>query len=289
MTSIIFGINGQDGFYLQQLLKKKHCDIIGISRNDGIDISNFSDVSKLIEQTKPDYVFHLAADSTTKHELLWMNYATIVTGTINILEAVKSFSPDSKIFIPGSGLQFKNDGYPINETNSFEARDAYSMCRIQAVYAARYYRTLGIKTYVGYLFNHDSPLRAERHISKKIAGAAKRIAAGSNEQLEIGNIHAIKEYGFAGDIVKAIWTLVNQDKIKEAVIGSGKGYSIEEWLHQCFSIVGANWKDHVVPNKEFVPDYEQLVSDPSLLFSLGWKPETSFEKLALMMMQPYKK
>ena len=220
---------------------------------------------------------------------MWENYQTIVTGTLNILEAVKTISPSTKIFIAGSGLQFKNEGRPISETNVFEARDAYSMNRIQSVYAVRYYRSLGIKTYIGYLFNHDSPLRTERHMSKKITEALKRIAAGSKEKLEIGNIHAIKEYSFAGDIVNAIWTLVNQDNVHEVVIGSGKGYSIEDWLQQCFSIVGLNWKDHVVLKKDFVSDYEKLVSDPSLLFSLGWKPETTFEQLASMMMQPYTK
>lgn len=285
MRAIVFGINGQDGFYLKELLQKENCNVIGISRNEGIDISNFDDVSKLIDQTKPDYIFHLAANSSTKHELLWTNYSTIVSGTINILEAVKNSSPNTKVFIAGSGLQFKNEGKPINENTVFEARDAYSMCRIQSVYSARYYRTLGIKTYVGYLFNHDSPLRTKRHMSKKIAETAKRIATGSGEQLEIGDIYAIKEYSFAGDIVKAIWTLVNQDKIFEVVVGSGKGYSIEEWLNECFSIAGVNWRHHVVPNKNFVPDYNKLVSDPSLLFSLGWKPEISFKELALMMMQ----
>jgi GDPmannose 4,6-dehydratase len=288
MTAIIFGINGQDGFYLKQLLQNENCDVIGVSRDEGMDVSNFDDVSKLIVQKKPDYIFHLAADSSTKHELLWTNYATIVTGTINIFEAVKNSSPSTKVFIAGSGLQFKNEGKPINETNAFEARDAYSMCRIQSVYAARYYRTLGVKAYVGYFFNHDSPLRTERHMSKKIAEAAKRIAAGNMEYLEIGDIQAIKEYSFAGDIVKAIWTLVNQQKVFEVVIGSGKGYSIEAWLNECFSIAGINWKDHVIPNKNFVPDYNKLVSDPSLLFSLGWKPETSFKELALMMMQSTK-
>lgn len=285
MTAIIFGINGQDGYYLQQLLQRENCGVIGISRNSGTDISNFNAISALIEETKPDYVFHLAAESSTKHELLWSNYQTIVTGTINILEAVKNSSPNSRVFIAGSGLQFINDANPINESNSFEARDAYSMCRIQSVYASRYYRTLGVKSYVGYLFNHDSPLRTERHMSKKIAEAAKRIASGSEEKLEIGDIHAVKEYSFAGDIVKAIWTLVNQEKVFEVVIGSGKGKSIEEWLYECFSNVGLNWKDHVVPNKRFVSDYRKLVSDPSLLLSLGWRPKTSFKELALMMMQ----
>jgi GDPmannose 4,6-dehydratase len=109
-----------------------------------------------------------------------------------------------------------------------------------------------------------------------------RQATTSNWRSEI---HAIKEYSFAGDIVKAMWTLVNQDEIFEVAIGSGDGHSIEEWLNECFSMAGVSWNDHVVPNKNFVSDYNKLVSDPSLLFSLGWKPEVSFKELALMMMQ----
>ena len=158
------------------------------------------------------------------------------------------------------------------------------MCRIASAYAARYFRTLGLKVYVGYLFNHDSPLRTEKHITKKIAEAAKRIANGSSERLEIGDISVIKEYGFAGDIVKGIWTLVNQDKIFEANISTGKGYSIEKWLDECFSIINMKWEDHVIIKKDFVAEFRQLVSDPSMIFSLGWKPETSFKQLAKMMM-----
>ena len=142
-----------------------------------------------------------------------------------------------------------------------------------------------MKTYVGYFFNHDSPLRTERHMTKKIAEAAKRIGAGSNEKLEIGDVDAIKEYTYAGDIVKGIWTLVNQDEIAEANISSGNGYSIKDWLVQCFSIISKDWKNYVITNPDFESQYRQLVSDPSRIFSLGWKPEVSFEELANMMMK----
>ena len=122
-------------------------------------------------------------------------------------------------------------------------------------------------------------------MSKKISEAAKRIAAGSDEKLAIGDIGAIKEWTFAGDIVKAVWMLVNQETITEAIIGSGKGYSLEDWLQRCFSLVGKDWRDHVVKTEGFAGAYQQLVSDPSLLFSIGWEPETSFEELARMMMK----
>lgn len=288
MKAIIFGAAGQDGHYLSALLKEKGYEVVGISRQGGsqqVDISDLNSVTALIKQYKPEYIFHLAANSTTSHDAMFENHATIATGTLNILEVVKFNSPQTKVFIAGSGLQFRNENKPIKETDPFEARDPYSISRIQSVYAARYFRSIGIKTYVGYFFNHDSPLRTGRHMTKKIAEAAKRIAGGSNEKLMIGDIDAVKEYTYAGDVVNGIWTLVNQDEITEANISSGKGYSIRDWLQQCFSIVNKNWQDHVTINPDFIPAYQQLVSDPTRIFSLGWKPNVSFEELSHMMMQ----
>jgi GDPmannose 4,6-dehydratase len=287
MKTIIFGFSGQDGNYLSALLKEKGYEIIGVSRSDNnnTDIANINSVADLVKSHKPEFVFHLAANSTTSHDAMFENHATIATGTLNILEAVKLYSPETKVFISGSGLQFRNENKPIKETDPFEARDAYSVCRIQSVYAAKYFRSLGIKVYVGYFFNHDSPLRTERHMSKKIAETAKRIRTGSNEKLVIGDLDAVKEYTYAGDIVKGIWTLVNQDEITEANISSGVGYSVKDWVKQCFSLVNKNWQDHVTINPDFTSTYKQLVSDPSRIFSLGWKPEVNFEELAGMMMQ----
>jgi GDPmannose 4,6-dehydratase len=288
MKALIFGANGQDGFYLTELLKQKRITVIGTSRSGDfahVDVNNRSAVTDIINQHRPAYIFHLAASSTTKHEAIFENHAAITTGTLNILEAVKLFSPDTKVFISGSGLQFKNESKPIKESDPFEAGSAYAMSRIQSVYAARYYRGIGLNVYVGYFFNHDSPRRAEKHMTKKISEAAKRISRGSEEKLEIGDIETVKECSFAGDIVEGIWTLVNQDKVWEANISSGKGYSIKDWLEECFSSVGKSWQDYVIVKKDFVSEYKQLVSDPSLIFSLGWQPKTSFEELAKMMMQ----
>ncbi len=288
MTAFIFGAGGQDGFYLTELLKQMQVKVIGISRQENFidaDLSNYQSIKDIIAQYKPEYIFHLAANSTTRHEAMFENHSTISTGTLNILEAVRNFSPLTKVFISGSGLQFKNETKPIKETDPFEARDSYCVSRIQSVYAARYFRSLGVKCYVGYFFNHDSPLRTERHMTKKIAEAAKRIASGSIEKLEIGDIKVIKEYTYAGDVVKGIWKLINQEEILEANISSGKGYSIMDWLHECFTYINKDWKDYVITKKEFIPEYEKLVSDPSLIFSLGWTPEVSFQELANIMMK----
>lgn len=288
MRAVIFGINGQDGHYMAELLKSNNCEVTGVAKTNNpgsTDITQYGSVAKLVNDIRPDYIFHLAANSSTSHDVILENHETICTGTLNILEAVKNSSPGTKVFISGSALQFKNEGNPINETCPFEARDAYSMSRIHSVYTARYFRKLGIRVYAGYFFNHDSPLRTERHMTKRITEAAKRINEGSREKIKIGDTRAVKEYSFAGDVVKAVWMLVNQEKIYEAVIGSGEGHPIEEWLTECFDLTGKNWKDYVVPNNDFAPEYERLVSDPALLFSLGWKPDVSFRQLAKMMMQ----
>ena len=288
MTAIVFGINGQDGQYLFRLLDQMEIECIGVTRSEGptnVNLAAYKDVSELVDKYRPAYIFHLAANSTTQHSAWRENHDTIGTGTLNILEAVKEWSPSTRVFVTGSGLQFQNNGRPIKESDSFDAKSIYAVSRIYSVFAARYYRTLGIKTYVGYLFNHDSPLRTDEHVNKKVVDAVKRIASGEKKKLVMGDLSVKKEFGFAGDIVKAIWTLVSQDTIFEATIGTGKAYTIEAWVDYCFSISGLDWKKHVEPAEKFTRQYDMLVSDPSTIFSLGWRPETSMEELAKMMMK----
>lgn len=287
MTAIVFGASGQDGFYLSALLQEKGVEVVPVSRNGSsvkADVANLKDVNMLIRHYKPDYIFHLAANSTTRHDALFENHAAISTGTLNILEAAKTIYPKAKVFISGSGLQFKNEGNPIKETDPFEARDAYSVSRIHSAYAARYYRSLGIRTYTGYFFNHDSPRRTPRHISKMITNAVSNIAKGKKEMIEIGDMSVKKEWGFAGDIVEAVWTLVQQDDIPEAVLGTGEAYSIKDYIESCFAMIGEDWTKYVKTKEGFTAEYAQLVSDPTTIFSLGWRPQTSFTELVKLML-----
>lgn len=288
MKAIIFGINGQDGFYLQKLFIELNIEVVGVSRNTGTwIIGNVADrifVEDLIGQHKPDYIFHLAANSTTRHDVIFENHETISTGTLNILEAVFRYSLNSKVFLSGSGLQFVNKELPISEKDPFDASSAYCVARIQSVYAARYYRTLGLKIYIGYFFNHDSPLRTDRHINQKIIATIKKIITGSNEVIEIGDLNTKKEFNFAQDLMEAIWVLVNQDEIFEAVIGSGNAYSIKDWIQICFDKVQIDWKKYVVEKNNFISEYKILVSDPSTIYSLGWKPKVDIYKLAEIML-----
>lgn len=284
--ALIWGIEGQDGYYLSGLLNQEGIEVIGIGRGKTtlqVDITDYSKVAALVKEHQPHYIFHFAANSTTQHSAWKENHETICTGSLNILEAVKQFSPHTKVFLSGSGLQFRNEGKPIKESDPFEATSIYAVSRIHTAYAARYYRRLGLKIYMGYFFNHDSPRRSERHINKKIILAARRIAEGSPEKLIIGDLSVRKEFGYAGDIVKAVWTFVQQDILMEAVIGTGQAYSIEEWVNICFAQYGLNWKDHVVQTGDFIPEYKVLVSEPTTIFSLGWRPEVSIEDLTKLM------
>lgn len=287
--ALIFGGNGQDGFYLCELLQLNRIEVISISRTAGSiigDIANFKFVENTIKELLPSYVFHFAANSTTKHSALIENHSSISSGTLNILEAVRKHSPAAKVFISGSAMQFKNVGYPINENTPFEASSAYSAERIYSVYLARYYREkFQIKIYVGYLFNHDSPLRNENHINQRIIMSAIKIAKGGQEKLIIGDFNVKKEFNYAGDIVTAIWKLVCQNDIYEMVIGSGKAYTIQTWIEYCFKMVGLKWEEHIIKDENFVTDYSVLVSDPTLLRSIGYEPTKDIFQLADLMLK----
>lgn len=290
MKALIFGIDGQDGVYLTRLLKKLNVEVLGVSplatKWTKGNVADLAFVEKTVETHRPEYIFHFAANSTTQHEALFENHSAISTGTLNILESVRLHCPATKVFLSGSAMQFKNNGRPINEKAPFEASSPYSVARIHSVYAARYFRqAFGIKAYVGYFFNHDSSLRTELHVNQKIIAAVKRIEKGSLEKLVLGNLDIKKEFNYAGDVVKAVWQLVGQDKIFEAVIGSGKAYSIKDWVGYCFKQVNMDWKDHVEIKQGYVPEYKILVSDPRLIRSIGWKPAVGIYQLADKMLK----
>jgi GDPmannose 4,6-dehydratase len=283
LNAIIFGSNGQDGHFLIKLLRYNNIDVIDSSRknsnyNGYIEDLNF--VENLIKQFVPDYIFHFAANSSTSHTALFENHNAISTGTINILESSRKYSPNSKIFLSGSAMQFKNDGFPIDENSDFEAKSPYAFSRIHSVYVGRYYREVfGMKIYVGYFFNHDSILRSENHINMKIAQFVKKVALGFEGKLIIGNLDVMKEFNYAEDVVEAVWCLVNQEIHFELVIGSGKAYSILDWTKSCFTMIGKKWDDYVVVDNNYKPEYKILVSNPRLLISIGWKPKTNFKQL----------
>ena len=288
MKAIIFGSGGQDAYFLNLLLKKRDIQTILVSRRNAPiigDVSDYSFVSNIVSLHKPDYIFHLAASSSTSHAFLFSNNDSISNGTINILEAVKISSPYTKVFLSGSAMQFKNKGIPINEKTPFEASSHYSVARIHSVYSARYYRDqFGLKIYVGYFFNHDSELRSSMHVNRKIIDDLKLVSSKKINRIILGNPSVKKEFNFAGDIVNAIWQLVNQDSVFEAVIGSGLAYSLQDWINIVSEILILKKNSFTIEiNSKFKPEYDILVSDPKLIKSIGWAPNLDINDLAKRM------
>jgi len=286
VTALIFGANGQDGPYLVEALRERGIEAVGVSRSGPWrrgDVAVRADVEAAVREVRPAYIFQLAASSTTRHEALFENHDAIATGALNVLESARLHAPEARVFLAGSGLQFENAGAPIDETAPFEASSPYALARIHSVYAARYFRSRGLRTYVGYLFHHDSPRRGPRHVAQLVAQAARRIGGGSDEVLELADTSVVKEWTFAGDVARAMVTLCAQDDINEAVIGSGEGHSIAEWVERCFALVGRTWRDHVRLTPGGRGEYPRLISRPARLRSLGWRPEVTFDQLAEMM------
>jgi GDPmannose 4,6-dehydratase len=287
---VIFGVSGQDGHYLTQFCVARGLTVIGCARSDGpwvrADVSDYEQVLNVLKDARPQYIFHLAANSTTAHPAVFENHGSIATGSLNILESARRYAPDACIFLTGSGVQFRNVGAPISERDPFDATSPYAVARIHSVYAGRYYRSLGSKVFVGYLFHHESPRRSSKHLTKIVADLALRVKGGSNEVLELGDLSVEKEYTFAGDVVEGIFALVSQDKVFEAAIGSGVAHSVRDWLDTCFRAVDRDWRRHIRIREGFVPEYKRLISDPSTIRGLGWSPRVSLSELAEKFLVP---
>ncbi len=286
--ALILGASGQDGIYLARLCLRMGIEPVTVSRSNGCCIPGSVTDRALIEslvKQKPDVIFHLAANSTTHHDALRENHDTIVGGTLNILESVKQCSPESRVLIIGSGLQFKNTGRAISENDEFCATSAYAAARIQSVYAARYFRSLGLPVYIAYLFHHESPYRHSTHVSKMITNKIKTILAGQPEIITIGDASVEKEWAFAQDIVEGMFTLLGQDTIFESVIGTGIAFRIMDFLNECFAQAGLPIDRHVRFSKTFTHEYSRLISDPQTINRLGWKAKTDLPTLVRIMLK----
>ena len=286
-SAIVFGASGQDGYYLNSLLIKQGIMVYLISRNNSPiqgDIANYPFVESYIKKIVPDFIFHFASVSNINHKFLIENHNSISIGTINILEAVKTYAPNARVFLSGSAEQFKNDNLPISETTKFEAKSSYAAERIYSTYLGRYFRNkYNIKVYIGYFFHHDSPLRKENHLNKKIINFVKSLDVDNKKPLILGDYNIEKEFNFSGDFMEAVWKLINQDEIFECVIGSGKPHKIIDWLDLAFNKIQQNWEDWVETDSNFTPPYEKLYSNPSKIMSLGWKPKNDICSLFNLM------
>jgi GDPmannose 4,6-dehydratase len=287
---VIFGAGGQDGRYLVEAHRRRGHRVLSFSRTarDGLsrlDVSDAGAVSDVIATLRPRVVYQLAAVSTTRHDAVWENHAAVVTGTLATLEAAWRHSRETAVVAVGSALQFQNRGVPIHETHPFEASSAYAVARIQAAYAARYYRTLGLRAYVAYLFHHESPERKPPHVSASICRDVAAIARGLADVVEIGDLTVEKEWGYAGDVAEGLAVLAEQTDAFEVVVGTGEVHTIEDWVERCFSHVGLSPAGRVRQREGFRTEYRRIVSQPDTLRRLGWSTRLGFDELAAKMME----
>jgi len=278
--ALVFGGLGQDGHYLEKILAREGLTPILLGRKNG-DVGNQLQVDTIVSTTQPEYIFHFAADSNTAHDSIFDNQDAIVNGTTNILEAVKDHCPKCRVFLAGSILQF-DDNKPIDHMSSFFAFDsAYAAQRHAMTAIGRYYRKLDIPVYIGYFGHHDSPRRTEQYLAMRIAQAAKRIAAGSKENIILRDPMDRKEWNFAGDFMEAVWILVNST-VYEAVIGTGRTMTISGFAELCLKEAG-----YVGPQR-WTPDWTTAtprvaVTNPKIMAHLGWKPQVNEQELARML------
>jgi len=286
--AIIFGGAGQDGLYLQEIISRDGGECIVTARNRSgythCDVGQSDQVGKIVRAYKPTYVFHFAAKSSADHSAIHENQKAIVDGTLNILESVKNYTPDCKVFLSGSALQFSSSRDPIDESSDIGNASAYAAQRNASLCLSRYYRiNYGICVYFGFFFHHDSPRRGGHHLAQRIACAAARIKNGSNEKVDIYDPDSEKEWTFAGDSMEAAWLLVRQNAIHECVIGSGVPFTVGEWAKACFDALGLDWRDHVILHENSIGRSSRVVSRPDRLKALGWSQKVSFATLANLM------
>lgn len=273
-SAIIFGGAGQDGFYLEQILQREGVTVHSFSRDD-CDVGYYVYVENKVRSLKPDYVFHLAAKSTVSHEALRPNQLAIVNGTLNILSAVHKYAPHCRVFLSGSILQFEPSLEPLTVHGKRSYASPYAVQRHASTDMGRYYRTLGLKIYTGYFSYHDSPRRSEKHLVKRLLTLAR-----NDGQVE--NPWDTKEWNFAGDMMEAVWILVNQDVLFETMLGSGAAHSVASFYLACRDALGKNslwqWRETRKPTTCCV--------DATPMKTLGWKPRISMEQLARMLVTP---
>ena len=286
--SIIFGAGGQDGFYLREHLLSLGHKVFSFTHHAGmvgspVDVSDFKSVSNVIKEIKPNYIFHLAARSSTRHEFILENHKAIVDGALSVLESADIYAPSARIFLASSGLIFKNVGRPIKESDEYVINTAYAMARLEALQVARYYRHRERKVFVGFLFNHESPMRPANSIARKIASSVAEIHLGIQKTITVGNANVVKEWMWAGDAVSAMVHLVNQNELFEVCIGDGMGRSVRDYAVACCHTVEISLDHYLIELPDYQVEYPILVSDSAKIRSLGWEPTVDLENLARRM------
>lgn len=307
-NALITGITGQDGSYLAELLLEKGYKVYGLRRRtstpmmDNIehirneiefiegDLLDQGSLVNAIQISNPDEVYNLAAQSFvgTSWDQPSLTGQITAIGVTNLLEAVRSKKPEARFYQASSSEMFgKVVETPQKETTAFYPRSPYGVAKVYGHWITINYReSYNLYACSGILFNHESPRRGIEFVTRKVTTAAARIKLGLQSELRMGNLDAKRDWGFAGDYVKAMWLMLQQDRPEDFVISTGETHTVQELVETAFGHVGLNWKDYVVIDPKFVrpAEVDLLLGDCSKAKNkLGWKLEVGFEKLVKMM------
>ena len=316
-TALITGITGQDGSYLAELLLEKGYEVHGIIRRastfntgrlDAIyqdphvednrlklyygDLSDASGMARLISKIEPTEVYNLAAQSHVRVSFDAPEYTTDITatGTVRLLEAIREVGIKPRFYQASSSEMFgKVQEVPQTETTPFYPRSPYGCAKVYSFWVTVNYReSYGMHASNGILFNHESPRRGLEFVTRKITHAVASIKHGQAKQLPLGNLDARRDWGFAGDFVRAMWLMLQQDTPDDFVIATGVDRTIREFCQTAFACVDLDWEQHVTLDKRFLrpAEVEILRGDPSKAKRvLAWEPEVSFEEMVRLMVE----
>ncbi|TKV57349.1 GDP-mannose 4,6-dehydratase [Nakamurella flava] len=315
-TAFITGITGQDGSYLAELLLQKGYQVHGLirrastfntSRIDHLyqdphddaarlflhhgDLTDGSRLVTLLERIQPDEVYHLGAQSHVRVSFDEPEFTGLTTGmgTVRLLEAIRSTGVPAKFYQASSSEMFGATPPPQSESTPFWPRSPYAAAKVYAYWTARNYReAYGLYAVNGILFNHESPRRGETFVTRKIAMAAAAIAAGKQEHLYLGNLDAIRDWGYAKEYVEGMWRMLQAPTPDDYVLATGTAYSVRDFLGFCFEAVGLEWEKYVRFDPRYVrpSEVDALIGDPGKAERvLGWKAETLAPDLARLMTQ----
>jgi GDPmannose 4,6-dehydratase len=318
--ALITGITGQDGSYLTELLLDKGYEVHGIIRRaslfntDRIDhlyqdphepeaslVLHYGDLAdgavlrRVIERAEPDEVYHLGAQSHVAVSFDEPRYTAdvVAVGTLRLLEAVRDFSRAAgtsiRFYQAGSSEMFGAAPAPQSETTPFYPRSPYAVSKVAAHwFAVNFREAYDLFISNGILFNHESPRRGETFVSRKITRAATRISLGLQDHLYLGNLDAVRDWGYAGDYVDAMWRMLQQERPGDYVVATGESHTVREMVELAFGLLDLDWQEYVtVDPRYFRPtEVHRLQGDASLARQeLGWEPRVSFKGLVEMMVQ----
>ena len=312
MKALICGVSGQDGAYLAQLLLSKGYEVWGTSRD--VQATSFNNLTLLgiksqvklismasndfrsvltaLKRSDPDEVYFLSGQTSVglSFEQPVETLESIALSTLNLLEAVRFLEKPIRIYHASSSECFGDVGMvPANEDMPFHPRSPYGVAKASAHWlVANYREAYGIFACNGILFNHESPLRPSRFVTRKIITAACRIAKGSKEKLELGRLDIVRDWGWAPEYVDAMWRMLQQGKADDFVIATGEANSLEEFVRVVFDCLGLNWHDHVVSSNEFFRptdlSWSQGCSNKAEKI-LKWRASSKMEDVIRMMVE----